>query len=71
MSTEQETAKALTLAPAISSHPDIYYIILDGYARSDVMQELFNFDNTGFLERLRHKGFFVAQAARRTIARHL
>ena len=31
------------------SRPDIYYIILDGYARSDVMKSLFDFDNSGFL----------------------
>ena len=43
------------------NRPDIYYIILDGYARSDVMRELFNFDNSGFLDRLRHKGFYLAR----------
>jgi hypothetical protein len=40
--------------------PDIYYIILDGYARSDVMKDLFQFDNRPFLERLKQKGFYVA-----------
>jgi hypothetical protein len=40
--------------------PDIYYIILDGYARTDVMRELFGFDNRPFLERLRKRGFYVA-----------
>jgi hypothetical protein len=41
--------------------PDIYYIILDGYARSDVMKDLFQFDNQPFLERLEQKGFYVAR----------
>jgi hypothetical protein len=41
--------------------PDIYYIILDGYARSDVMKELFQFDNEPFLQRLERKGFYVAR----------
>jgi hypothetical protein len=41
--------------------PDIYYIILDGYARSDVMKDRFGFDNSPFLERLEQKGFFVAR----------
>ena len=44
--------------------PDIYYIILDAYARSDVMKELFDFDNEPFLERLEQKGFFVARRSR-------
>ena len=47
--------------------PAIYYIILDGYARSEVMRA-FDFDNTAFLEWLERKGFFVALAATRTIA---
>jgi hypothetical protein len=31
--------------PAIK--PDIYYIVLDGYARADLLQEMFKFDNSG------------------------
>ena len=41
--------------------PDIYYIILDGYARADVLQEVYAFDNTEFLDALRSRGFFVAE----------
>jgi hypothetical protein len=41
--------------------PDIYYIILDGYARSDVMKDLFDFDNSAFLNRLETEGFFIAR----------
>jgi hypothetical protein len=41
--------------------PDIYYIILDGYARSDVMKEFFDFDNSAFLNRLETEGFFIAR----------
>ena len=41
--------------------PDIYYIILDGYARTDVMKSLFNFDNTPFLGRLEKEGFYLAR----------
>ncbi|MEW5819697.1 MAG: hypothetical protein AB1782_05855 [Cyanobacteriota bacterium] len=40
--------------------PDIYYIILDAYARSDTLKELYNFNNKEFLEFLRQKGFYVA-----------
>ncbi len=51
-------------APAAqSTPPDIYYIILDGYARSDVMKRLFAFDNEPFLTRLEQKGFRVARSS--------
>jgi hypothetical protein len=40
--------------------PDVYYIILDGYARGDILQEIYNFDNSAFLQELIAKGFFIA-----------
>ncbi len=39
--------------------PDIYYIIMDGYGRSDVLDELYGFGNEDFLERLRSMGFYI------------
>lgn len=39
--------------------PDIYYIIVDEYARSDILQEFFNFDNKEFLNYLQQKGFII------------
>ncbi|MBI5708046.1 MAG: hypothetical protein HZC36_13775 [Armatimonadetes bacterium] len=43
--------------------PDIYYIVLDGYGRSDVLKELYGLDNEPFLSALRARGFFVADRA--------
>jgi hypothetical protein len=40
--------------------PDIYFIVLDGYARSDVMKDNYDYDNKPFLDGLRRRGFFVA-----------
>ena len=40
--------------------PDIYYIILDGYGRGDILAELYSFDNSGFLDALQNRGFYVA-----------
>lgn len=40
--------------------PDIYYIILDAYCRQDVLQNVYNYDNSEFLDFLRSRGFFVA-----------
>ena len=45
------------------SLPTIYYIILDGYARQDVLQEKYYVDNTPFIDFLKHKGFYVAEQA--------
>jgi hypothetical protein len=40
---------------------DIYYIVLDGYGRSDVLEKLYGMDNSDFLEKLKQKGFYVAE----------
>ncbi|MBI5965253.1 MAG: sulfatase-like hydrolase/transferase [Chloroflexi bacterium] len=49
----------------VSSHidntlPDIYYIILDGYGRSDILQEIYDYDNSQFISFLEDKGFVIA-----------
>jgi hypothetical protein len=59
--TRAATPLGLLSAPASRRPPDIYYIILDGYARHDVMKSHFDFDNTAFLEHLESKGFYVAR----------
>jgi len=43
--------------------PDIYYIILDAYGRADMLQELYGFDNTLFLDMLRQQGFYIADGS--------
>lgn len=48
--------------------PDIYYIILDGYGRSDVLKNQFDYDNSDFLNKLRSLGFFVADCAQSNYA---
>ena len=50
-------------ARATGDKPDIYHITLDGYARADVLRELYEFDNTDFLDRIRGLGFAVAERA--------
>ena len=42
-------------------YPDIYFIVLDAYARSDVLNEMYHFDNTDFITYLRNKGFYIAE----------
>lgn len=43
--------------------PDIYVILLDAYARADVLHDQFDFDNTPFLDALEDRGFEVAPAS--------
>ena len=45
---------------AAPDRPDVYYIILDGYGRDDVLRDNYGFDNSHFLGQLRDKGFYVA-----------
>ncbi len=40
--------------------PDVYYIIVDGYGRSDILQEMYDYDNSDFLDSLTDRGFYVA-----------
>lgn len=44
--------------------PDIYYIILDGYSRSDYLQQAMGYDNSPFIEKLEDQGFVVAECSR-------
>ena len=43
--------------------PNIYYLLIDGYARQDILKEIFHYDNSEFLQHLRDKGFFVADSS--------
>lgn len=55
------STKETTLPPnATGPLPDIYYIIVDAYARADILLEQFNYDNSDFMDFLRDRGFYVA-----------
>jgi len=56
---ENETLPALDVSN-IDNLPDIYYIILDSYARQDVLKEKYNYDNSEFIDFLSSRGFYVA-----------
>lgn len=60
---QQSAIPSLQLDAEIE-RPDIYYIILDGYARADILEEVFSFDNTEMIAFLEDRGFYVAAAAR-------
>jgi len=57
----------LSLAAAEGELPDIYYIILDGYAANQTLKELYEYDNGEFFQALKERGLFVADE---TFANH-
>lgn len=48
----------------VEHRPDIYFIVLDGYARADVLRELYDYDNSSFVDSLRAMGFQVLEHSR-------
>jgi hypothetical protein len=58
-----QSAAPMEAAAADADSPDIYYIILDGYSRADVMQELYDLDITPFLKELESIGFVLPECA--------
>jgi len=48
--------------------PDIYYIIFDRYASADTLKEVYNFDNSEFINYLSDRGFYVASKSRSNYA---
>jgi len=44
--------------------PDVYYIILDTYTRADALQRDYAYDNSGFVQALEERGFYVAECSR-------
>ena len=46
-----------------ATRPDVYFIVLDGYARQDVLARYYSFDNEPFVEQLRSRGLQVSAAS--------
>ncbi|MBT3322702.1 MAG: hypothetical protein HN392_10505 [Anaerolineae bacterium] len=62
---QKEILQSLELPDNIPvDRPDIYFIILDTYGRSDVLQEEFDYDDSFFLEELENLGFFIDRCSR-------
>jgi hypothetical protein len=63
---QPEQAQAQNEAP--TDLPDIYLIVLDGHARSDVLKQEFGFDNSQFTKGLEDLGFYVASCSQSNYA---
>lgn len=48
--------------------PDIYYIILDGYSRADVLKKLYGLDISPFMDEMRAMGFVFPECAQSNYA---
>ncbi|HSG45710.1 MAG TPA: hypothetical protein VLA72_21415, partial [Anaerolineales bacterium] len=44
--------------------PDIYYIVLDGYGRADLLEDLYEFDNSNIVQALESRGFVIPSESR-------
>jgi hypothetical protein len=60
-----ELTQTLLQPEDLEQLPDVYFIILDKYARSDALRESFyEYDNTKFIQNLEDLGFWVAECSR-------
>lgn len=51
------------IAPQSDRLPDIYYIIMDGLGRADVLEEYYQVDTEAFTSALEDMGFYIADAS--------
>jgi hypothetical protein len=51
--------KTAPVSNAALDKPDVYYILVDSYARQDVLEDKYHFDNGDFINQLKKRGFAV------------
>jgi hypothetical protein len=61
---DEAPGRELEAAARTPDAPDVYFIVLDGYARGDVLAEYYAFDNGPFVRGLEQRGFQVADASK-------
>lgn len=65
---QEESPQPAASRPAAGPLPNIYYIVLDEYGRSDVLQSVYGLDNSDFIQGLEARGFSVAHHSRSNYA---
>ncbi len=68
LSADRPAAQAATLKLPPGQPPDVYFLVVDAYARQDTLSKVYGLDNTPFLNFLRDHGFYVADDARSNYA---
>ena len=66
LAAEHAPVKTLVRPP---NPPDIYYFILDSYAREDLLKSAYGYDNSDFVKALQERGFYVAQCSQSNYSR--
>ena len=56
----QPETRDLQLAHNSGKLPHVYYIVLDAYGRADILDEIYDYRDTEFLDDLRDMGFYIA-----------
>jgi len=62
-SREKTNVEDIIKEQEIGEKPNIYYIVLDGYGRSDVISKFYGYDNSRFINFLQTNGFYVEKNA--------
>jgi len=57
-------ASSHSLKLQVTNRPDIYYVILDGFGRTDSLKRVIGYDDSTFISGLQDRGFFVAEDGR-------
>jgi len=65
----RSTDAVRTSFPPDKTLPDIYYIVLDGYGRADILRNYYGYDNSEFINRLNKLGFVVPANAHSNYAK--
>ena len=60
--------QSVTTIAATGNTPNIYYIILDGYARHDLLRDKFGYDNSDFINAMKERGFYIAECSQSNYA---
>jgi hypothetical protein len=67
--TQEAQAVSSIQTPDVNQLPDVYYIVLDAYGRSDFLLNVLDHDNSDFLHNLEAMGFYVAECAQSNYAK--
>ncbi|MDX9975966.1 MAG: hypothetical protein RBU21_23510, partial [FCB group bacterium] len=60
---EAEPLPGMEAVGAPAAKPDIYFIVLDGYARSDVLRNVYGYNEMPFFNAMREKGFWISDTS--------
>jgi hypothetical protein len=67
LGSEKAPIEADLVRPA--NPPDVYFFLLDMYARSDLLKQAYGYDNSQFITELEKRGFFVGKCSQSNYVR--